>query len=198
VDAKKAKSGDEIQAKATQAVLSQGKVVIPKGSRILGHVTHATPRTNDQQPSQLGVVFDHAILKDGTQVPLSVSLQALGGGMNATSMMNEPSNMGGADSNRGISSSGMPGRTSPAETGAYGTPGGNTGAMGSAGPSAASGVGGVSDNTPAAGVHLNAGSRGVVGLTGLSMASGPQGTVIKSEKKNVKLDSGIELVLRAN
>src|SRR5581483_1063326 len=75
VDAKKAKSGDEIQAKAIQAVLSQGKVVIPKGSKIIGYVTQATPRTGDQQPSQLGILFDHAVLKDNTQVPLSISVQ---------------------------------------------------------------------------------------------------------------------------
>ncbi len=196
VDAKKAKSGDEIQAKATQAVLSQGKVVIPKGSKIIGHVTQATPRTGDQQPSQLGILFDHAVLKDGTQVPLSISVQALGGGMNAQSMMNQPSSMGSIDANRGMSSSGMPGRTASAEGGGYGTPGGGAPGMGPGGGTATDV--GVSSESPGANVHLNAGSRGVVGLTGLSMTTGPQGTVITSEKKNVKLDSGIELVLRAN
>src|SRR5207248_243949 len=39
VDSKKAKVGDEVQARTTQAALSQGRVVIPKGAKIIGHIT---------------------------------------------------------------------------------------------------------------------------------------------------------------
>jgi hypothetical protein len=200
VDSKKAKVGDEVQARATQAALSQGRVVIPKGAKIIGHITQVTQRSGDQKP-QLAFNFDHALLKDGTQVPLSVSVQALGGGTSAVSAY-DPSapNIGG---NRGpTSAAGMPGRSASEAGPSYGAPGGNMGGMGStsAGAGATPSTGGVSttDSGPAT-VHLNAGSKGVVGLTGLAMASStPQGTVITSDKKNVKLDSGIELVLRAN
>jgi hypothetical protein len=197
VDSKKVKVGDEVQAKATQAVLSQGKIVIPKGSKIVGKVTQASAKSSDQQPSQLGISFDHALLKDGTQVPLSVTLQAIGGGTNATTagIDQSPSN---TQANRGIASSGMPGRASGEAAGGYGAAGGNMGGMGAgAGSGTAGGAGGVgaADAGPTP-VHLNSGSRGVVGLSGLSMAEGPQGAVITSDKKNVKLDSGIELVLR--
>jgi hypothetical protein len=195
VDAKKAKAGDEVQAKATQAVLSQGKVVIPKGSKILGHVAQASPKGD--QPSQLVIGFDRAILKDGTQVPLSVSLQALGGGTNASVVGSDQSPSGMA-ANRGVSSSGMPGRPSGEAAGGYGAPGGNMGGgMGSPSAGAGADTGGVtSAETGPSTVHLNAGSRGVVGLAGLSLSEGAQGAVITSDKKNVKLDSGIELVLR--
>lgn len=198
VDSKKAKVGDEVQARATQAALSQGRVVVPKGAKIIGHITQVTQRSGDQR-SQIAFNFDHAVLKDGTQIPLSVSVQAVGGGTNAVSAFDPSSaNMG----SRGPSSSGMPGRPTASEAGpGYGASSGSMGGMGStsAGAGAAPGVGGASttDSGPAA-VHLNAGSKGVVGLSGLSMSSSPQGTVITSDKKNVKLDSGIELVLRAN
>lgn len=195
VDAKKAKAGDEVQAKATQAVLSQGKIVIPKGSKIMGHVAQASPKGD--QPSQLVIGFDRAILKDGTQVPLSVSLQALGGGVNAGAVGPDQS-PSGMSANRGISSSGMPGRPTGEAAGGYGTPGGNMGGgMGSTSAGAGADAGGVTTaETGPSAAHLNAGSRGVVGLAGLSLSEGPQGALITSDKKNVKLDSGIELVLR--
>jgi hypothetical protein len=197
IDARKVKVGDEVQARTTQAALSQGKVVIPKGSKIMGHVTQVTQRSSDQK-SQLGFNFDHAVLKDGTQVPLSVSVQALGGGPTAASAFDQSaSNMGG---NRGMPSAGMPGRTAASEGGGYGAPGGAVGGMGAPGASTGPSTGGMTpgDTSPNA-VHLNAGSKGVIGLSGLSMSSSTaQGTVIISDKKNVKLDSGIELVLRSN
>lgn len=199
VDSKKAKVGDEVQARTTQAALSQGRVVIPKGAKIIGHITQVAQRSGDQRP-QLAFNFDHALLKDGTQVPLSVFVQALGGGTSAVSAY-DPSapNIGG---NRGPMSSGMPGRPTASEAGpSYGASGGNMGGMGntSAGAGSTPSVEGTTADSGSAAIHLNAGSKGVVGLPGLAMSSStPQGTVITSEKKNVKLDSGIELVLRAN
>src|SRR5689334_12475955 len=37
VDAKKNKPGDEVTARTTEATKSEGKVVIPKGSKLVGH-----------------------------------------------------------------------------------------------------------------------------------------------------------------
>src|SRR5258708_6124034 len=42
VDAKKNKPGDEVTAKTTDAVRSDGRVIIPKGSTLKGHVTQAS------------------------------------------------------------------------------------------------------------------------------------------------------------
>src|ERR1700726_1229197 len=39
VDAKRNKPGDPVTAKTTEATKSDGKVVIPKGSKLVGHVT---------------------------------------------------------------------------------------------------------------------------------------------------------------
>ena len=50
------------------------------------------------------------------------------------------------------------------------------------------------------GVALSARSTGVVGMEGMSLNAGSdpaQGTVISSANKNVKLDSGTQLILRA-
>src|SRR5215475_6095800 len=39
VDSKKAKEGDVVNARTTEAVKSQGKTVVPKGTKLVGHVT---------------------------------------------------------------------------------------------------------------------------------------------------------------
>lgn len=44
VDARKAKPGDEVVAKVTQVVKSDDKVVLPKGSKVMGKVTQAQGR----------------------------------------------------------------------------------------------------------------------------------------------------------
>src|SRR5215469_2632831 len=77
LDAKKAKSGDEVTAKATQDIKSNGQVVVRKGSKLIGHVTEAQARSKDNAESKLGIVFDHAVLKDGSQVNFNAVVQAL-------------------------------------------------------------------------------------------------------------------------
>ena len=53
------------------------KVVLPKGSRVMGKVTQAQGRAKGQDESVLGLAFDSAVLKDGTQVPISFTIQAV-------------------------------------------------------------------------------------------------------------------------
>ena len=69
VDARKSKVGDEVIAQTTEHVKTHGQVVIPKGSKILGHVTEATARTKDEPNSALGIAFDRALLKKGGELP---------------------------------------------------------------------------------------------------------------------------------
>jgi hypothetical protein len=199
VDAKKAKPGDEISAKTTQGVLAHGKVLIPKGSKLLGHVTQAQARTKEQEHSELGIVFDHAVLKDGTQIPVSLTIQALG------SLRASPAFENPTDNQPMGAGSGMP------SSAAGRTPGQPGGALGGAGST----VGGVANTTggtvgtiagDTAGVdtggHLGASSHGVVGLSNLNLStsanSSTKASVITSDSRNVKLEGGTEFVLRAN
>src|SRR5258708_256546 len=78
VDAKKAKSGDEVQAKVTQDLKAgNGELIVPKDTKVIGHVTDAQARTKDQKESQVGIAFDHAVMKDGRDVSLPMSIQAI-------------------------------------------------------------------------------------------------------------------------
>jgi hypothetical protein len=207
VDAKKAKQGDEVTAKTQQAVLSQGKVLMPKGSKLIGHVTTVKPHEKDKPQSELGIVFDHAVLKDGTQVPLgSVVIQAIAAPQASAAIAGGNDTMGGASS--GMPSSNNPGTGYPsAGSGRMGS-GNNSGAVGQVGST----VGGVANTagntagtaagtttaTAGAAAGLNGSSRGVVNMPGLSLSAGnsTQGSVIASDNKNVKLDGGTEMVLK--
>jgi lipoprotein-anchoring transpeptidase ErfK/SrfK len=185
VDAKKAKVGDTVVARSTQALVAQGKVVIPQGSKIIGHVTQVKPSTKDAPQSELGIVFEQVVQKDGTQRPFTVAIQAVGAARSPWETQNPPGDQssGAAASTRPSVSSPMGGRASRGTTGMGDDMGGPADADGPSRPS---------------GAHLNVMSHGVVGLPGLALsapASGP-GSLITSEKRNVKLDSGTELLLR--
>src|SRR6267143_253186 len=85
IDSKKCKPGDAVTAHTTEAAKSEGKTVIPKGSKLVGHVTQASARAKGEPESALGIVFDKAILKNGQEVPLNVAIQALASAQNNVS-----------------------------------------------------------------------------------------------------------------
>lgn len=201
VDSKSSKPGDQITARATQDVKSEGKVIIPKGSRLVGHVTEAKTRAKGESNSALGIAFDHAILKNGQQVEMNSVVQAIAaaqttapaGDMDA--MMSTTGSAAGSVRSSGPGLVNAVGSTASSATGAAGgtltnVSAGATGTVGSA-THAAGGT---------LGSSLNSTSTGVVGLNNMSLASqvanSTSGSVITSTGKSVHLDSGTQLVLR--
>ncbi|MGB9068857.1 MAG: hypothetical protein WCC21_09820, partial [Candidatus Acidiferrales bacterium] len=68
VDAKKNKPGDPVKARTTHASQSLDGTPLPKGTELVGHVTQAQSRTKNQSESDLGILFDKAVLKNGQEV----------------------------------------------------------------------------------------------------------------------------------
>jgi hypothetical protein len=77
VDAKKAKAGDPVSAVLLADVLSHGKIVARRDSKLVGHVTEAQAHSKDTPESRLGIVFDKVILKGGQEIPFVSVLMAL-------------------------------------------------------------------------------------------------------------------------
>ena len=77
LDAKKSKVGDRVEAETTQDVKEDGKVVLRKGTRLTGHVTEVQAREKSQATSHVGILFEQAEMRDGHQMPLHASIQAL-------------------------------------------------------------------------------------------------------------------------
>src|SRR5712671_808706 len=63
VDAKKAHTGDPVLGKIPNDLSSNGKVVIPKDAKVMGHVAEVKPSSHDNKDSKLGIVFDKISLK---------------------------------------------------------------------------------------------------------------------------------------
>ena len=194
IDAKKAKAGDEVVAKVTMDLkTNSGEVVVPKDTKVTGHVTEAQARSKDQKESQVGIAFDHATLKSG-DMALPMSIQAV----IAPPTNNE--NSGGGD--QGTPAGG--GGAATSSTGA-----GRTGAMGGAGqsqpstpaPNAVPTTGTDAQQQAGARPPINGNTQGVVGISDLKLEAGQnatQGSVLTSEKNNVKVESGTMLLLRVN
>jgi hypothetical protein len=77
VDAKKAKPGDPVVAELLADVVSHGKIVVRRESKLIGHVTEAQVRSKENPESRLGIVFDKIVLKGGEELPFRSVLLAL-------------------------------------------------------------------------------------------------------------------------
>src|ERR1700733_2495185 len=95
IDAKKAKTGDEVVARVTQDLKTNaGAVIVAKDTEVVGHVTEAQPRNKEQKESQVGVTFRHAVMKDGSEMQMPMSIQAIVGSQNSGSQ-NSANSAGG-------------------------------------------------------------------------------------------------------
>lgn len=166
VDARKNKVGDEVIAKTTHDVKSEGHVVVPKGSKVVGHVTEAKAHSKEQANSELGIAFDHAVLKNGTEMPLALSIQAIGRAQASAAAAEDDAMAGG--------SAGAMGSSSGHASGGGGMLGGVRstagGVVDTAGSTAGTGTGAVGSASVAVAGSLSSTSQGVVGLHGLSLA----------------------------
>ena len=193
VDAKKAKTGDEVVATVTQDMkTTEGDVLVPKDTKVIGHVTEAQARRKEQKQSELGIAFDRAVVK-GDQMQLPMSIQAViappsnnSDNSNAGGPEQSPSAPGGVSSNTpmGGSHQGGMGGTNPSAPQNY-PPSGNTEPP----PQA---------NRP----PITGNTQGVIGMSDVRLESGSQnsqqGSVLTSEKNNVKIEKGTMLLLRVN
>ncbi len=191
IDAKKAKTGDEVVARVTMDLkTNSGEVVVPKDTKVVGHVTEAQARSKEQKDSQVGIIFDRAVTKSG-EMQMPMSIQAIiapqnsdSGNANNEQTPTAPSaGAGGNPSGGGGRNPGMGGTPPPA-------------------PSASTGGNTQSDTQSGAAAHqpITGNTQGVVGFKDLKLdtVAPSQGSVVSSEKNNVKLDSGTFMLLRVN
>jgi hypothetical protein len=75
LDSEKSKPGDVVNAIVTEPVVYQRSVLIPKGSRIVGHVVRTG--NDGEQSAALFVEFDSVVLKNGQTAQLNAGIQAL-------------------------------------------------------------------------------------------------------------------------
>jgi len=201
IDARKNKPGDEVVAKTTQTTTSSDGVAIPKGSKIIGHVTEAKAKQKGESQSAVGVVFDHAVLKNGQQIPMNASIQEISANTAASAFDDQPLSSGAVGA--GENSSATAGRGAVGGVGSVAGTATNTmrGASGTVDATTAGTLNGAASlPNGAASSAISSTSHGVSGLNGLSLSTAAQnsteGSVISSASKNVHLDSGTEMILQ--
>jgi len=199
LDANKNKVGDKVTAHTVDAVKSGDKVVLPKNTKLVGHITEVKAKSKDDANSTLGVVFDHAELKGGQQMPVHLGIQAIAAAQNSAAAgaddamaMGSGNAMGGGSAmagggamgggaSRGSAGGGLLGGVGSSAGGAVGstvnTASSTTGAAANTAGSAAGttrGVaGGAADSVNAVSPHaqLSSSSQGVFGMQGLALNS---------------------------
>jgi hypothetical protein len=180
VDAKKAKPGDAVGAKLTRDVKAGDKVVLHRGAKLVGHITEAQARSKENPESRLGIAFDKAVDRKGEEFAFRAVVMAIAppGGESPTIAGDQTS----------LSSGPTMG----------GQPFGAGHAVGGPSASAAPAVEAATRGGGASGTLTEA-SRGVIGLPGVALrpsaVDGVQGTAAVSNQRNVKLESGTEMVL---
>ena len=213
MDSKKSKPGDAVTGRTAESVKSEGKTVLPKGTKLVGHVTQASARAKGDTESALAISFDRAILKNGQEVPLNVAIRAIASAQTAASIAGSDLDAGGG-AGAYANGSGSSGRG--ALGGLVSTAGGATGSV----TNTVAGTGNLADSTvntatrttvgasgaatgavgePNSAGQLTANSQGVFGLNGLNLKAaetgGAQSSLITSVGKSVHLDSGTRMLL---
>src|SRR5882757_6660978 len=195
LDARKSKPGDTVKARTSEDVKAGGIIVVPRGAKLIGHVTEAQPATKAGEQARLGIVFERADLKDGRQIPLHTAFYALAAPVGAAS--DRASSLGGGfGGGFGGGSAAVGNMVSASST----IPSDDSSALGSGGtrheelkPSPGA-IGGLNS-----GGTLYASSRGVFGLEDISLepntvpSSGS--SVILADARTVHLASGTRMLL---
>jgi hypothetical protein len=178
VHPKKAKVGDEVVARTTDATKLKDGTDLPKGTHIIGKVTELKMKADKEGPSKLGLLFDKAQLKDGKEIPITMALVSVAprweqGGVDPVAAENTGS------------SAGRIGQMSQQQGRSESGPGNDTlsKGLGIRGSSAAT------ENAMRPGVSY------IPDMTIASYSMAEPGTIVQSTKTTVFLDSGSRLLL---
>lgn len=199
IDARKAKVGDQVVLKTTQAIKSHGHTVVSKGSRLVGRITEVAQTTKGQGESRIGILFDH--LEQGSlQMPIAATISSITGARVATNsedmFAGESSttvstrSSGSARSSNGGLLGGVGGVVNSTTSTAGGALGSSTTAVGSTVNSTTGAVG-----STASGLGR---SLGGIRISESSSSSVEGGSVLSLQGQNLRLEKGtnFQLVLR--
>jgi len=185
LSAKSGKTGDLVEAKtATEASLPDG-TKLPKGTRLVGKVTEVQSRSGHDKPSRLGFEFDHAVLRDGSQIPLHVVLLGL--------MAPEDT----SDMNTMAMGAGNPSLGAGTRTAAGGANGGGNGKLpdGTSTAPGSLGSGTLAAGEPDANGVINVALRNLPGVTCTSDPNSNASGVLGSNSTNIYVGRGATMLL---
>jgi len=217
LDSKSARVGENVVLKTREKVEMADGTVIPKGSRLIGHVTAVEAHSSSHAGSSLALAFDRAELKHGQSIAIHSAIWSVAPPVStmASSSMDEDDSMatpmGGAAMSGGARGGIGGGRVGAGLVG--GAVGATTSATGAAATDLNSSANGVvrtagdaetdASSAVGEGVHGVAGSHAALtaqatGIPGVmlegSTSASTSGT-LSASRRNVHLDSGTQIQL---
>jgi hypothetical protein len=186
LDARHAKVGDRVALKTTQALKENGEVIVPKGARLLGHVSEVQQRTKANGESRLGVVFDR-LQKGSLDMPITATIVSITQARSQTRVADSS-----LDSET-MSSSNARTTSSGGQRGGGGLLGGvvntTTSTVGSVAGATTNAVGSTVGATTNTAGNLTGSLKGLQ-ITQSSSASAEGGSTLSLGSGNLRLDSG--------
>jgi hypothetical protein len=178
LDSSKLKDGDVVEVETAGSFKLPDGTLVPKGSKVTGHVTAAKARSKGDPESQLTLAFDKLSVASGKLLSIKGTVQAVFPPLEEAAPL-------------------MAGKASGAAGGGYsaGSAGGGYagGTMGTV-TDAKSGSNTDSENKPVADPVADPKSVGVKGIRDLQLDNG----VLTSKGKNVKLGSGVRMIVHVD
>ena len=188
IETKSGSVNQELTLRTVSDVVVDGIVVIPSGSKVVGHVVEVTTKGKESQQSILAIVIDKAVLDSGREIYLKAIVAAVAAPPDG-SLPSDPT---------------------------YGMMHSNEPKMVGAGPNSAARPGELAasskvDSTATLstaringemrkGLLLKADSQGAIGFSDLSLSwrltTPPAVTVFSSNRKEIKLEAGTQVLIR--
>ena len=211
LDSTSAKTGDSVVVKTRDDVKTADGTDIPKGSKLVGHVTGVQARGEGKENAQIAIKFDHAELKSGQSLPIESVIESVG-----STESDSAQNSGGGSFGPPSGSSSLPGSgagNSPSNGNMNGsnnnsaanaprpneTPGGSTQSSTQSGTASANG------NAPAPGSIVAKSGNVAIRMTsipGILLANNISGQpfsnasgMLLGARRDIKLDGGTKVVL---
>jgi hypothetical protein len=189
LEIKSASLNQEFTLRTVSDVVVDEIVVIPSGSRVIGHVVELATKNKGSEQSILAIVIDKAVLDSGKEIALEAIIAAVAAPKNDSlssdptyGMLhsNEPKMVGTGPS----AAAARPGELSPSSK-----------------VESTATLGAVRINGEMRkGLLLNPDSQGAIGFSELSLSwrltTPPAVTVFSSNRKEIKLETGTQVLLR--
>jgi hypothetical protein len=177
LDVRKTKVGDQVVLKTTEAIKSQGRTIVNKGARLVGHVTRISRKAGAGGESSISLVFDQ-LTGGSLETPINATITSI---TRAATRARASEEGPGSDSRA---------RSNTIARSSSRTSSGNGGLLGGVGGT----VGGVLNTTTQTAGDVVGGTTGAVGGTVNGVASGVGGIRI-SQSTDASVEGGSTLSL---
>ena len=197
IDVRRAKVGDQVVLKTTQAIKAGGRTVVGKGSRLVGHVTEVAQKSKGNSESRVGILFDR--LEQGSlQTPIAATITSITSGNASAHASNEDlfasDTMAGSSARSTTSArSSSSGNNGGLLGGVGGVVNSTTSTVGSVVGSSTAAVGSTVDSTTSAVGNTTTGvgrSLGGIQVSQSSSTSIEGGSVLSLQGGNLRLEKG--------